>query len=211
MFGPASATVLLSQAKMRQRSEMTATGRLRQPGYVLTTFAVFIFAILSACSMATTGNAANDAAAVDALNAWWKDATYSKPPVKAGTVTPTQTITSPNGRVQTIPRHVQTRQEAEAEVEDARWAQHLRAIVRGFSVGDGTVTVLTSLTGAEAPHPSSDLPGAVLESDAQELCHILGGFVWANDNRRFGLENILIKGADGQVLSHRIGIRGKVR
>jgi len=186
-------------------------GRLGQPGYVLTTVKVFMFAALSACSTATTDNAANDAAAVDALNAWWKEATYTTPPVKAGTVTPPHTITSTNGRVQAIPRHVQTRQEAEAEVEDARWAEHLRATVLGFSVRGRTVTVLTNLTGAEASHPSFDLPGAALESDAQELCHGLGGFVWANDNRRFGLENIEIRGAHGQLLSSRNGISGKVQ
>ena len=184
--------------------------RLREPGYLLTMFAVFIFGILSACSVATTDDAPNDAAAVDALNAWWKEATYTMPPVKAGTVTPAHTITAANGRVRSIPRHVQTRQEAEDEVKDARSAEHLRAIVRGFSVRGQTVTVLTNLTGAEPLHPSFDLPGEALASDAQDLCHMLGGFVWSSNNRAFGLANIEIRGAHGQLLSSRSGISGKV-
>jgi hypothetical protein len=184
--------------------------RLREPGYLLTTVAVFIFGILSACSMTTTDNAANDAAAVDALNAWWKEATYMTPPVKAGTVTPPQTITSTNGRVYAIPKHVQTRQEAESEIEDARWAEHVRAIVRGFSVRGQTATVLTNLTGAESLHPSFDMPGGALVSDAQDLCQMLGGFVWRSDNRPFGLENIEVRGANGELLSYRIGLSGKV-
>lgn len=176
----------------------------------MTTVAVFMFGILSACSMATTDNAANDAAAVDALNAWWKEATYTTPPVKAGTITPPHTITSTNGRAYAIPRHVQTRQEAEDEVEDARWAEHLRAIVRGFSVRGQTVTVLTNLTGADPLHASLDLPGGALTSDAQDLCHMLGGFVWRSDNRSLGLGNIEIRGANGELLSYRIGLSGKV-
>ena len=120
----------------------------REPGNILTVVALFVVGILSGCSMATTDNAANDAAAMDALNAWWKEATYLPPPVKAGSVTPPHTITSTNGGVYAIPKHVQTRQEAESEVEDARWAEHLRAIVRGFSVRGQTVTVLTNLTGS---------------------------------------------------------------
>jgi len=185
--------------------------RLREAGYLLTTSAVLTFGILSACSVATTGDAANDAAAVDALNAWWKEATYSMPPVKAGTVTPAHTITTENGRVLSIPRHVQTRQEAEDEAEDARWAGHLRTVVRGFSVRGQTVTVLTSLTGAEPPHPSFDLPGEALASDAQDLCRMLGSFVWSSKNRVFGLANIEIRGAHGQLLSFRNGISGKVQ
>jgi hypothetical protein len=184
--------------------------KLREPGYLLTTVAVFIFGILSACSMATTDNAANDDAAVNALNTWWKEFTYSTPPVKAGTVTPPHTIPSTNGRVHVIPRHVQTREEAENEVEDARSAEHLRAIVRGFSVRGQTVTVLTNLTGAEPLHPSFDLPGEALASYAQDLCHMLGGFVWRSENRSFGLENIEIRGANGELLSYRIGLSGKV-
>jgi len=185
--------------------------RLCEPGYHLTTAAIFMFGILSGCSSATTDNAANDAAAVEALSAWWKEATYTTPPVKGGAVTPPHTITSTNGRVHAIPRHVQTEQEAADEVEDARWAAHLRAIVRGFSVRGQTVTVLTNLTGGEPLHPSFDLPGEALTSDAQDLCHMLGGFVWRSDNRHFGLENIEVRGAQGELLSSRIGIDGKVR
>jgi hypothetical protein len=178
---------------------------------------VFIFGILSACSVATThdaanatDNAANDAAAVEALDKWWKALTYRSPPVKVGTVTPAHTI-SLYGRVHAIPRHVQTRQEAEDEAEDTRWAQHLRAVVRGFNVRGQTVTVSTNLTGAEPLHPYFDLPGEAPESDAQDLCHMLGTFVWSSENRSFGLENIEVRGIRGQLLSSRIGINGKLQ
>jgi hypothetical protein len=45
-------------------------------------------------------------------------------------------------------------------------------------------------------------------SDAQTLCQDLGGFVWANPNRQFTLENIEINGAQGELLSFRNGRAG---
>lgn len=151
--------------------------------YLLTTATLFVLGAQAGCSLASTDNAANDAAAVDALNLWWKQATYTTP------------VTAGN----------------EDEAEDARWAQHLRAVVQGFRVKGQTVTVLTRLSGAEPLHPSFDLPGAALASDSQDLCRMLGGFVWRSDNRHFGLENIEVKGAAGQQLSSRIGINGTVQ
>ena len=175
-------------------------GRLREPSYLMTLVAVFVFGILSACSTAATYNSANDTAAVDALNTWWKEFTYSPPPVKAGAASPAQTVTSSNGRVYTIPRHVQTKQEAEEQAEDARFMGHKRALVQGFNVKGQTVTVITNLT-----RDPVDI------NDAQELCHNLGAFVWANDNRHFGLQDIRVTGADGELLSYRTGLSGKVR
>jgi hypothetical protein len=159
-----------------------------------------VFGILSGCSTATAVNAADDAAAVDALNTWWKEFTYSPPPIKAGAITPAHTITSSNGRVYAIPRHVQTKQEAAEQAEDALFIDHKRALVQGFNVKGQVVTVITSLT----RHP-------VDIHDAQELCHNLGAFVWANNNRHFGLQDIKVTGAHAELLSSRIGLSGKVQ
>ena len=68
------------------------------PGYVLTAAAILVFGILSGCSM-TTDSAANDAAAVDALNAWWKEATYTPPPATAGAQTKQEADEGPRTRV----------------------------------------------------------------------------------------------------------------
>jgi fructosamine-3-kinase len=137
---------------------------------------------------------------VDALNTWWKEFSYSAPPVKAGTVTPAHTITSKNGRVYNIPKHVQTKKEAEDEAEDARYMEHKRTLVQGFSVKGQTVTVLTNLT-----------RNPVDISDAKELCHDLGAFVWANQNRHFGLQGIKVTDARGELLSSRVGLGGQVQ
>ena len=84
--------------------------------------------------------------------------------------------------------------------------------MRGFSVKGQTVTVLTNLTGSEPLHPSDwDLPRRALASDAQDLCHMLGGFLWRTDNRHLGLENIEVRGAHGELLSSRIGIDGNIQ
>jgi hypothetical protein len=170
---------------------------------LLLTPAVLIFGMLAGCSEAPPtlgGDTANEVAAVDALNAWWKAFTYSPPPVKAGTVTPAHTVTSTNGRVHKVPTHVQTRKEAEDEAEDARFMQHKRDLVRSFSVKSKTVTVITNLT-----RDTVDI------RDAQDLCHDLGAFVWANPNRHFGLQDIHVTGAHGEVLSFRNGLGGKVQ
>jgi hypothetical protein len=76
----------------------------------------------------------------------------------------------------------------------------MRSILRGFDVRGQTVAALTNLT-----RDPADV------ADAKELCGDLGGFVWANKNRRFGLQEIEVTGADGTVLSSRIGLTGKVR
>jgi hypothetical protein len=78
--------------------------------------------------------------------------------------------------------------------------EHKRALVQGFRVKSRTVVVSTNLTG-----------GAADINEARELCHDLGAFIWANENRHFGLENINIVGATGRVLSTRIGQAGKVQ
>jgi hypothetical protein len=159
--------------------------------------------MLSGCSKATPqlgDDAANGAAAVDALNNWWREFTYSSPPVKAGTVTPAHAMTSKSGRVYKVPKHVQTKKEAQDEAEDAEYMDHKRSLVRGFSVAGHTVTVITNLT-----------RDTVDFHDAQELCHNLGAFVWANENRHFGLQDIKVTGVHGELLSFRIGLRGNVQ
>ncbi len=163
--------------------------------------------MLSGCAqdaaLATTQveqDAPNDAL-MAALTAWWKEALPDPPPpIKAGTVTPAHTITLKTGRVLAIPRHVQSKQEADEQAEDAQWVEHERATVQGFNVKGPTVTVITNLT-----------RGPVGIRDAKEICHNLGGFVWANENRHFGLQNIKVTGADGELLSSRIGLSGKVQ
>jgi hypothetical protein len=162
--------------------------------------------MLSGCAQETPANVQTEPdtrndGALEALNAWWKEAVPDPPPpTKAGTVTPAHTITLKTGRVLAIPRHVQTKQEADEQAEDARWVDHERATVQGFNVKGQTVTVITNLTRGPA-----DI------RDAQELCHNLGGFVWANENRRFGLQNIKVTGANGELLASRTGLSGKVQ
>jgi hypothetical protein len=141
---------------------------------------------------------------VVALNKWWKDSNYlSPPPAKVGTVTPAHTFTL-KGKVYNVPKHVQTKKDFAAErathLDDAQFVEHRQSIVQGFTVKGQTVTVLTKLT-----HSPVDV------SDAQELCHDLGAFVWSTENRHFGLENIWINGASGELLSSRIGLAGKVQ
>lgn len=137
-------------------------------------------------------------AAVDAANKWWRQATETAKPEKAGTVTPAHKITTNAGRVYNIPGHVQTREEETDQLEDVRWAAHERAIVRGFATEGSTILVLTNLTPADT-------------KDARELCHSLGGFIWAKDNRHFGLDSIAVMGAHNEKLSYRIGLKGNVR
>jgi hypothetical protein len=179
--------------------------RLRELDYPLTRAAIFIFGILSGCSMATTDKAASDAPVVAALNTWWREATYAPPPVKAGSVTSAHTITI-KGRVHNVPRHVQTQKEYEDEAEDARYADRRRSLVLGFSVTGHRVTVITNLS-----RNSTDIRNPIDIRDAQEICHDLGAFVWANANRHFGLESIKVTGANGELLSSRIGLSGKVQ
>ena len=85
---------------------------------------------------------------------------------------------------------MQTKEEEEEEASDVRWAKEHRALVQRFIVKGKTVTAITNLT---------RVPIANLE--AERLCHELAGFVWANDNRTYGLENIEIVGRDGVILA----------
>jgi hypothetical protein len=151
--------------------------------------------LLSGCM---AKSASSDPAAVDAANKWWKQATETAKPEKAGAVTPAHKITTNAGKVYNIPRHVQTKKEEADQVEDARWAAHKRAIVRGFATDGSTILVLTNLSPADA-------------ADAKELCHNVGAFIWARDNRHFGLDNITVLGTHNERLSYRIGLKGDVR
>jgi hypothetical protein len=142
---------------------------------------------------------------VDALNTWWKESNHTPTPVKVGTVTPAHTITSKTGRVFTVPKHVQTKKEAEDEARDARYMERRQALIQNFNAKGKTVTALTTLTRGSINILDPDPPST---SDAQTLCQSLGGFVWAAPNRHFGLENIEIIGAQGELLSSRHGIAG---
>lgn len=162
---------------------------------------------LAGCPTSTRpkGDAARNAAVVADLNDWWRKATYAPRPEKPGTVTPAHTITL-DGRLHNLPKHVQTREEYVEQVKDARWARHRRSIVTGFNVASDTVIVMTNLT------PNVTYGRNPIDNrDAQELCHELGGFIWANENRHWGLTNIRIVGANGELLSSRTGLSGKVQ
>lgn len=156
-------------------------------------------------SSASSADSARDAAVVADLDAWWKKATYSPAPEKPGTVTPGRTITS-KGRAHSVPRHVQTKAEYQEEAEDFRWNEHRRSIVTGFSVTRDTVSVMTTLT-----RNSTYALNPMDIRDAQELCHDLGAFLWARENRHWGLNNIRIVGGSGELLSSRTGLAGKVQ
>lgn len=139
----------------------------------------------------------NDPPTVDAPNKWWQQATDAVKPEKAGTVTPGHTITLPNGKKLSLPKHVQTKKEERGQIQETLWAAHMRSVVTGFRTDGKTVLVLTTLSKADI-------------NDAQELRHDLGGSVWASANRRFGLESIKIVGSGGEVLSSRFGLHGNV-
>ena len=123
--------------------------RLHQSVYGLATVAILM---LSGCSSAD--NPANDAAAVEVLNAWWKEFTYASTPVKAGTVTLAHTITSTNGRAYSIPEHMQTKREADEQAADARLMAYTRALVQSFAVKGHTVTAITK-SSPETPPTST--------------------------------------------------------
>jgi hypothetical protein len=157
-------------------------------------------------AVSASEDSAQNTAAVAALNAWWKETTSDVPvPEKPGTVTPAQTITI-KGKPHLVPRHVQTEAEYNEQLKDFEWQKHMRSIVTGFRVSNNTVTVLSNAT----RNSTYDLNPLDVR-DAQELCHDLGGFVWARDNRHWGLENIMVLGVGGELLSSRTGIRGKVQ
>ena len=150
-------------------------------------------------------DSARDAAIVASLNAWWKKTTDSEAPEKPGTVTPGRTITV-KGRAHNVPKHVQTKAEYQEEEEDFRWNEHRRSIVTGFSVTRDTVSVMTTLT-----RSSTYVLNPMDIRDAQELCHELGAFLWTKENRHWGLNNIMIVGGTGELLSSRTGLAGKVQ
>lgn len=196
---------LLTACGDRKGVRTNLKGRMRR--VLLLAAVTFIFGMLLGCAQETpaanvrTDHDAVSDATMDALTAWWKEALPDPPPpIKAGTVTPAHTIALKTGRVLAIPKHVQTKQEADEQAEDARWVDHERAIVQGFNVKGPPVTVMTNLTGGPA-----DI------RDAKEICGNLGGFVWANENRHFGLQNIKVTGAHGVLLASRIGLSGKVQ
>jgi flagellar biosynthesis component FlhA len=163
--------------------------------------------LLTACSNATqsSDDSTRNAAVVADLNAWWKSSEVSQPE-KLGTITPAHTITTRQGAVLQIAKHIQTEQEYAEQLDDYHWDQHRRSIVKDFGVSVDTVTVLTNLT----RNSTYDL-NPIDKRDAQELCHELGSFVWANQGRRWGLKNINILGANGELLSRRNGLAGKVQ
>ena len=121
-------------------------------------------------------------------------------PEKPGTATPAHTITI-KGKPRLLPRHVQTNAEYQEQLKDFEWQEHRRSIVTGFRVSNSTVTVLTKAT----RNSTYDL-NPMDKRDAQELCHDLGAFIWASENRHWGLENIRVLGASGALLSSRTGL-----
>lgn len=169
-----------------------------------TVLAVFTFGILPGCSQGPTPD---DLAAVDALNKWWKESNFTPPPQKPGTITLPTTFTY-KGKVVPVRKHVQTVKEFQDETVDAQFMERRQALIRGFSVKGKTVTALTNLTRDSVSILDHD---RLSTNDAQALCQSLGGFVWANQNRHFGLEDIKITGANGELLSSRFGITGKVQ
>lgn len=158
------------------------------------------------CSNITrhNGGASRNAAAEADVHAWWEGTFSDAQPEKPGTVTSAHSITV-KGRVHQVPKHVQTKEEYDEELNDFLWQQHRRSIVKGFRVEQDTVIVMTNLT-----QSSTYSLNPIDERDAQELCHELGSFVWANGNHHWGLKNIRVLGVSGELLSFRNGL-GKVQ
>ena len=102
--------------------------------------------LVSCCVLAgSLGNAA----AIDALNKWWKQTSEVPAAPKAGTMTPAQTFTAKSGKDYALPRHVQT-------------------TVTGFKTEGNIVVVLTNLTPAqtkEAQDLCHDVSGFVWTSE----------------------------------------------
>jgi hypothetical protein len=177
---------------------------MKRRAVIVTLALTAVIYMFTGCSSVSDDSVQN-AAAVAAVNAWWKEATSGAPvPEKPGTVTPAHTITI-KSKPRLIPRHIQTRTEYDEQVKDLQWEEHMRSIVTGFRVSNDTVTVLTNVTG----NSTYDL-NPMDKLDAQELCHELGAFIWARDNRHWGLENIRVLGPGGELLSSRTGLKGSV-
>jgi hypothetical protein len=151
----------------------------------------------AAFAVMLAGCAQRNVAAKEAAGKWWNEFTTAAKPEPAGTVTPANTTVSKTGKTYTVPSHVQTADEAAQEAGDADFTAHKRASVKGFTVKGQTITVSTGL-------------GDLDISEARDLCRDLGAFVWAKENRHFGIENIVITGLNGDVLSSREGL-GAVR
>jgi hypothetical protein len=167
----------------------------------VSTIAPVLLAFLVGCSHQSNGTTRNAAAEAD-LNAWW-EGSFSPggfQPEKPGTVTHAHTITI-MGRVRQVPKHVQTKEEYDEELKDYLWEQHRRGIVKGFRAEGNTVIVMTNLT-----QGSTYNLNPIDERDAQELCHEVGSFVWGKADRRWGLKNIRVLGANGELLSLRNGL-----
>jgi len=136
-------------------------------------------------------------AAAESVTKWWRETFHGHAVERAGAVTEPHTIVARNGRVFNIKRHVQTKQEEQAETDDSTVMAYEGSLVTGFEVKGNTVLVHSHLTSAKL-------------NDAQQICHDLGGWVWAKDNRSFGVENIKVLGSSGEILSYRYGLQGNV-
>jgi hypothetical protein len=157
--------------------------------------------VLVGCSGTTE---AENSEAVAALNAWWQKTTSAQVPEKPGTVTQAHTMTV-LGKPLFIPRHVQTKAEYVEQLKDFQWTTHIRSIVKGFRVSTNTVIVLTTL----ASNSSHELSPSD-KQDARDICVQVGGFIWSGKNRHWSLENIRVLGGNGELLSSRTGLRGKI-
>jgi hypothetical protein len=67
--------------------------------------------------------------------------------------------------------------------------------IKGILVQGHTVVAETNLPGANAK--------------ASGVCSGVSGYVFANENRGLGLENVEVRGPKGAVLIKRVGLRGK--
>lgn len=160
-------------------------------------FSVIALALVVSVLFYQADYSANRAPAETALQSWWEQNNRVEPPVKVGTRFPAHTITV-RGRVVNVGASVWTKEDAANQAEDALFVEHRLAIVQGFRVDGETVTVVINLTG--------DAAGI---ADAEDLCHVLGLFVWPK--REFGLENIKVIGSDESLLASRRGLRGEVK
>jgi hypothetical protein len=67
--------------------------------------------------------------------------------------------------------------------------------ITGISVQGDTVVVNTNL--------------AMADSRAQGICSAVSGYVFSNENRNRGMENIQVVGTNGAILIHRQGLAGR--
>jgi hypothetical protein len=160
----------------------------------------------SGASQETSANAASELATAITVDHLWRETWNVPKPTKAGIVTPAHSFPI-KGRSIWVPMHVQTVEEEQSEIKDARYMRYMGKLVKSFVVRGQTVTALTDLTAR------STIPADLAVDDrraAQEICHSLGAFVWARKNRQFGLENIKVTGSHGELLAYRFGLQGRV-